>query len=625
MWKTFKALVFGLTLFVASYCGLASAQVTTKTPLNSTSWVSVGTGPLFLSSIGQAWYAIGSSIPSLAQEGFLIPDGGVPVNTTTTVWARVLDVGNSAAAYAYPLVNGTFSGTFAWPGSCGNGVIAAAATAGCSVPYINAYIIGGGGGSAGPLGIQPINNSQAVNPATASTWPVQNAPPVTLVTGTITAADPLGGTVLGSGQTQYTGTPVANSTVSTAVSAAGDIEVTATISGGTASVLLHMEISQDNVNWYGRGLFLDGNNAPIWINGISGGGVANQSLFSGVTSGTGIDFYRVRAYLFTVLSGTPVVTVVIKQSNRNSGVYALSIPTAANGSGSVAAVNIQGNGSGGLPVNTNAQQQAGQTLAAPTAVGTPAASGLVPTVNVGNAAAATVNGFTPTGNVLSAPLAPGTGAVSSVVAPTGGGSLLLTNTGTTVGYLRLSVGSGTATANDIPLQPGGGCVLVLNTNTWVNIYNPVIGASINAAAGSGLGSCPTGGGGGVGGGSSGNVFQANLFVPNGSKPGTGNSVGAVEQFAASGSLTTYLVNYSVMMDADNTGNAGFQIVSGTGTNCATATVPLTPVMKFGPGNGIGEGPIGVLNASAPGAALCAKLTMAVAGQVVSWRIGAVQQ
>lgn len=142
MWKTLKALVVGLLLFVALPHGPASAQ-TTKTALNASSWTNVGTGPLFLSTIGHAWYAVSSTTPSLVQEGFPVPVGGVAVNTSEIVWAR-LDTDFTGNAYTYGLVAGSL--TFSWPGNCGNGVIGAAATAGCTVPYINTYSIGGSSG-----------------------------------------------------------------------------------------------------------------------------------------------------------------------------------------------------------------------------------------------------------------------------------------------------------------------------------------------------------------------------------------------------------------------------------------------------------------------------------------------
>jgi hypothetical protein len=123
--------------------------------------------------------------------------------------------------------------------------------------------------------------------------------------------------------------------------------------------------------------------------------------------------------------------------------------------------------------------------------------------------------------------------------------------------------------------------------------------------------------------SSGNVFQANLFVPNGTVTNTSASTATTtQQFAASGSLSIFLVNYSFLADADDTANPTFQIVVGTGSNCATSQRPLTAVLKAVPGSGIVEGSIGVLNVSDAGDALCVKTTTT---QLVSWRIGVVQQ
>jgi hypothetical protein len=122
---------------------------------------------------------------------------------------------------------------------------------------------------------------------------------------------------------------------------------------------------------------------------------------------------------------------------------------------------------------------------------------------------------------------------------------------------------------------------------------------------------------------SGNVFQANLFVPNGTVTNTSASTATTtQQFAASGSLSIFLVNYSFIADADDTANPTFQIVVGTGSNCATSQRALTGVLKATPGGGMVEGPIGVLNVSDAGDALCVKTTTT---QLVSWRIGVVQQ
>jgi hypothetical protein len=113
MWKAVKALIVGLCLLVALSHSPASAQVTTKTPITSTSWTNVGTGPLFLSTIGQAWYVIAATTPALGVEGFPVPVGGVGVNAVQNVWVRLQYVPGltpvSPAAYTYPISVGTIS------------------------------------------------------------------------------------------------------------------------------------------------------------------------------------------------------------------------------------------------------------------------------------------------------------------------------------------------------------------------------------------------------------------------------------------------------------------------------------------------------------------------------------
>lgn len=736
MWKSAKALIIGLGLLFMLPCGPASAQ-TTKTPINNTGWTSVGTGPLFLSTIGHAWYAVSGTTPSLVEEGFSVPPEGVAVNTTLQVWARLRE-DYKGTAYTYPTVAGTFSGTFTWPGTAGNGVLGSAAAGGATGPYINTYIAGGIGSSVGnPLftssaatltwpgtagnGVvgaaaaggttAPYTNTYNVGGIGSSagsplftnsilTWPGtagnaaagadpgagtmpytnainQNAPVKTLIVGTITAVDTIVTTqVLGSFQTQYKGVPTAGSTVTTPVTAAGDIEVEASIDGGTANVTLHMEIAQNNA-WYGRGLFLDGNTAPIWINGINGGLRFPEVMFTGVTSGSGIDFYRVRATTFTVLTGTPVVTVTIKQSNRNSGIYAFNLPTSAANVAAVAAVNTQFGGPGFTPFDTNATKIAGVTLGAPVAWGsTP--SGVVQSANVNcitGCSASTITNFSPTvpASTLGTPLTPAASSVASIAAPTGGGSVLIKNVGTALGYIRTSLGSGTATANDIPFLPGDGCVLTMGTATFLNAYSPsTAGSAFNAIAGTGLGNCPTGGGtGGSGGGGSltwpgtaGNgvvgapatggttapyvmaylpdIASKTLTVANPAvgalgAPGVASAVqmganspgnmsaliqaNASVPIAITSAVTTQLVGltagqtiYITGYTVTTPGTGNFTLEYGTGTLCATGTTVLTGTYEFGPsasGPGVNVGgALGSLHTLPAGNALCAVTTTA---------------
>jgi hypothetical protein len=463
-------------------------------------------------------------------------------------------------------------------------------------------VAGGGGGTNCPVGSQVPSVACAITQATGDVWSTKMGPNPAAIIGNITTVDV--GTVCTAtlmGQNECTGTPTPGSWVGGAVPPSNSLTVTSSISSGSGPFITETEVSADGVKWYGRGLFLDSNSSPMWRNGQVGGD------FTGEWAG-GYSFYRVRAITFT---GVGNLLVTIQPSQSGGAVYVLNLPTSANGVGSVGAVSTQGCTTC-IPNNTNEQQMAGLTLAPPTPPGTPASSGLIPSVNVANPATATVVGFTPTGNTLSAPLSPAANSVSSIVAPTGGTSELISNAGSAVGYVRLTAGSGTANANDIPIQPGAGCVLVLGSNTWINAFNAVVGASLNVSAGNGLGNCPTGGGGGSGGGGGGgNVFQANIFPT-----GFANTAAVVQQQAASGSTIIYVVNYAFQTAVAGSGT--FQLVAGTGTNCGIGLHTLTPIWT----QSMAEGNIGVLQATNPGEALCVSTTTI---DQVKWRLGLVQQ
>ena len=220
---------------------------------------------------------------------------------------------------------------------------------------------GGGSGSGGgstnativaPLGHSSIASSVPVVPATSSVFSIQNAAGPTPTTGTITASD-VGTTCTATpapAQTQCTGAATTGSFVGMDASGAGNILVTASTAGGTLSaVQLTTEISNDGITWYGRGLFLDSNLAPIEKNGIG------NAIFTGSTVG-GVPFYRIRATTFTIGSGSPVITITMTQTQGTGIVYVGNLPTGANGTASVAATSVQGNGNTALPVNTNQQQ-----------------------------------------------------------------------------------------------------------------------------------------------------------------------------------------------------------------------------------------------------------------------------
>jgi hypothetical protein len=244
------------------------------------------------------------------------------------------------------------------------GAIAGTATA------TNQEVTAAGTSAASAQGVQGVTGGVPF-PTTAG--------PNTVTTGSISAIDSV--TVCSATpppiQTQCTGTPATGSSANVTAGNAGELYITASTAGGVLSAIqLSTEVSNDNITWYGRGLFLDSNAAPIWKNGISNG------IFSGVAIG-GVPYFRIRATTFTVSSGAPVVTITITQSQATPFVYVGNLPTGSNGTASVAAVSIQGNGPTALPVGTNLQQMAAVTLAAPTAWGTaPAGGSIVQDMNV---------------------------------------------------------------------------------------------------------------------------------------------------------------------------------------------------------------------------------------------------
>ncbi len=495
---------------------------------------------------------------------------------------------------------------------------------------------GGGGGSSGsggnvtvvgPLGTQAIAASVAVTPATSSAWsttPVTGSvwsttygPNQSSITGNITIVDSgVTCAATAGGQTQCTGTPTAGSFVSGQINGAGCIGVSSALSGGTATANLSTEISQDNVNFYPRGLFLDGKNAPIWVNNITGG------VFGGETPGGGVLYYRVRASTLTTLTGSPSFAIVIVPSQAPCVTYAGNVPTAANGSGSVASVNVQGGGSSALNVGVNTIQQAGSALAAPTVAGTSVSSGNIPAVQgvtggvpvpISGTVTASFSQFAPNAN-YSTPLT--VGATSSRTAlPAGGGSTIAVyNVGANAAFVILGSTSVVATASDDQVAPGGFLCFAVGANVDLAAIETAGATTLNISGGSG-GCAGSGGGGGGSGGA--NVFQATAFAN-----GSTSSSATTQEIVASGSTVIYLVNYAVETDAAASAAATFQIVAGTGTNCASSQTALTPVWNFTANNGIQEGSLGVLGASAAGAALCVKTTTA---NQVNWRIGVVQQ
>jgi hypothetical protein len=203
----------------------------------------------------------------------------------------------------------------------------------------------------------------------------------------------------------------------------------------------------------------------------------------------------------------------------------------------------------------------------------------------------------------------------SQVAPAGNTVVLFNTSTSNFAYTTIHASPAVATIAMDQIAPGG-CFAYTQVGSQFIAGISVGGqATLNVSAGSGW---PLGcGGGGSSGGASGNVFQATAFANN-----SASSSVTTEQFPASGTTVIYLINYAYQTDAASGAPGTFQLVSGTGVNCASSQVALTPVWNFSANNGIAEGSIGTLGASAPGAALCVKTTT---NNLVKWRIGVAQQ
>jgi hypothetical protein len=84
-----------LALLIAS----SALAATTKVVLNSTTWTSLGTGPLMVAASGAVVFSIDSATPTIpVNQGF--PMGGAPqcINTTATVYAMAA---NAFPAWAF--------------------------------------------------------------------------------------------------------------------------------------------------------------------------------------------------------------------------------------------------------------------------------------------------------------------------------------------------------------------------------------------------------------------------------------------------------------------------------------------------------------------------------------------
>ena len=384
--------------------------------------------------------------------------------------------------------------------------------------------------------LQTDINGQMKVTAPTTGLPGFNAPDLTSTSGNLNVQD-AGVTCANTPapiQSQCTGTPTTGSTYSVTVSAATNIGVVATLTGGTATVSVSSEASWDGgATWYARGIFLDSNAAPIWKNGIG------NATFSGTfVAGSGITNYRLRLTTFTVLTSSPVVTFRLNQTQSNAFVYVGNLPTASAGTSSVAAVNVQGE-TGGIPLITNQTQQAGTTLCTPSAVGTPCV-GNVPTVNAAitsGTVTASLGGFTPSASGARMTPLTVTTSDSSGSLPTGT-VVVVTDAGATNG-MYCNVNGVAATASDQAISPGGGwfSFTIPAGITTLHCIGNGGSTTANGLGGSGLATGTGGGGGGSGGGSA-NVFQATLF-----SEGSSTSAATTQVIAASGSTVIYLVNY----------------------------------------------------------------------------------
>lgn len=376
-------------------------------------------------------------------------------------------IGTMSAGVFSPIASG---GTFTWPGTADVATGGTAAPGGGTMPYVNAYL---------------QSNATVYTNNAADAAPTVSGPLNAVDTGITCVTTP-------SSQSACTGTPTASSSLTAAITAAGYIGVQASITGGTANVTVQMEVSQDAITYYGRGLFLDTQLAPIWKNTLA-------VPFSGLTPGGGVSSYRARIVSFTPLTGSPVVTITIRQGQSSNFMYIGNLPTSANGAGAAAAVNIQGNGNTMNPVLTDARQQAGLVLANPTAPGSPAGSGLVPTVNavISGGVTASFSGYSPA-SYAAAGLAASTTS-SSITAPAGATVVLFNTDTTNFVYTTKATGSATATLFMDQIAPGG-CFAYVQTGTQVLAAITRTGtALVNVSGGSGwpLG-CGGGGAGGTG-------------------------------------------------------------------------------------------------------------------------------
>lgn len=103
----------------------------------------------------------------------------------------------------------------------------------------------------------------------------------------------------------------------------------------------------------------------------------------------------------------------------------------------------------------------------------------------------------------------------------------------------------------------------------------------------------------------GSTIQAASAVPS----WTSSSSQVQQVVALSGSTKVYITAFYGLTDGSAGAAGEFQLVSGTGTNCVTGQVALTPPMTFAAGQGISHGVgVGPVIISAAGQAVCVKTT-----------------
>jgi hypothetical protein len=236
-------------------------------------------------------------------------------------------------------------------------------------------------------------------------------------------------------------------------------------------------------------------------------------------------------------------------------------------------------------------------------------------INIAGSVTASFSQFAPNGNYTQLPVGPSSARFGL---PGGAGSTIgVYNIGTNAAFVRLGTSTVAATGVEDQVAPGGFQCFAVGSNTFIAAVETAGPTTLNVSGGNGGCAGSGGGGGGSGGGGSGNVFQATAF-----STGTASAAATTQVIAASGTTTAYLVNYAYQTDASASGNGTFQIISGTGTNCATVHQSLTPVWSFAQNSGISEGSIGVLGQSNASDAICVVTTST---QKVNWRIGVAQQ